>query len=276
MKTAQMHMVTCGTSVLANYRKDAGAKHIAAGERSTVDDPATGLVTPGNITALSSFLKTDADKKSAELNSIMKFGLDRVQHVYLLNTDTDEGELCAAAIEAWLKGNRVLVDRKRIKGFGSGNFADGLVNLRNAVVDIIKANYKTHFLYLNCTGGFKPEASMLVLLASIFAIPAYYIYETSRELVMIPPLPIPVGKNLLKVACEELARGPLFGKACAGFKDKWTKQTTRGDESIYDYMDRIGFIQESTSTTDGSSGIRLSTTGRLYLENYVLSLESLP
>ncbi|MHA1717563.1 MAG: putative CRISPR-associated protein [Promethearchaeota archaeon] len=177
-----VHIVTCGISILTNF-----------GRKTKQSSQATqfqNISLNNKVLELLKHLKKEPLKMSAELNSLNAFGFIDISKIYLLATDTEKGELCATVLQKYIqketpRGN-IKCEVRKIPGFGTEKFEDGLINLRNEVVTIISNHLGKEPIYLNCTGGFKPEVSMLILISSIFDIPAYYIYETSRQLIFIP------------------------------------------------------------------------------------------
>lgn len=148
------------------------------------------------------FLKANPYGVSAELNAMKDFLRDKlVDEAYLYHTDTGKGLFCAKIIEKFLMDVYSLrVETIRVDGFGvKGFFEDGLVNLLDKVMDKIYRLIKAgHNVYLNATGGFKPENAMLIMAASLLGVQnIYYIHERFIEPVNLPIFPLAINQKFI-------------------------------------------------------------------------------
>jgi len=211
------HLVICGTSIIENYSKlqtiSDEDKYICLNDnellkRSNPKDPFF-------IKVYNSLIK-DPWKACAELNSMRKY-LDEklVDEVYLYHTDTGRGKFCASIIEKYLSDNYNLkVNKIRVEGFGIKEFfEDGLVNLLDKLMskihDLIKNGNK---VYLNATGGFKPENAITVIVASLLNIDEiYYIHERFAEPIKLPILPITINPKYINLLKEIYENHKLYG-----------------------------------------------------------------
>ena len=186
----QFHIITCGTSILSNFNKLEDRKIDLFKIRSLKTSDFKWLEIKKHLLE---FLKQDSRQNSAEINSLSYFlENNMVKKLYLICTDTKEGKLCANVLQDYFQEVEGITDInfKEAKGFGTENFEKGLLEIRDTVLRLIKNHREKYDIYLNATGGFKPESAVLILLGSLYQVPIYYIYETSRKLVFIPPFPI--------------------------------------------------------------------------------------
>lgn len=167
---------------------------------------------------LRDYLREKDGDASAEVNTINLFMSrhrlveDDVSSIFLYHSDTGSGFLCARVIEEHLrdKGFRN-VQRVEIRGFGSAitlkEFEEGIVDLMSKVVRFVKGRKKKmrdiHELdeyekvYVLATAGFKPESTAAVISALLAGADGiYYVYETNRELVRIPAIPIMLSSDV--------------------------------------------------------------------------------
>ncbi len=83
-------------------------------------------------------------------------------------------------------GLRGLGDRTRQGGCGPGEFWWGLSDLLERLEDVGVTDPSRN-VWVAATPGFKPEAAVLTLVASLFGKPVFYVHEVMNELVEIPP-----------------------------------------------------------------------------------------
>ncbi len=160
---------------------------------------------------------------SAELKSLLTFGIQADDLVYLLYSDTLLGKLCALAIQSALREycglneNAIIVEH--ISGLNIQNFAqfrqDGVRNLFRAAIKIFEEagltvdnpdHRHTAEIILNPTGGYKATVPYLTLLGSMYGKEVIYISEESDELIKLPPLPLSYDVNLMRQARPLLER----------------------------------------------------------------------
>ncbi|TVQ60151.1 MAG: putative CRISPR-associated protein [Spirulina sp. DLM2.Bin59] len=207
----------CGTSLLNNQANNAERKLV--NQYANTKQPEQ--ISPEDKAQLQSLaervkhklVSADLDlasQMSAELNGIIKLYNGQISnsHDYhvLLCTDTWLGETTATFVSEWLKakGHTVQINRQtdlQTKDINSFQIAlseivtwceENLTNYRNS-------GYKIIF---NLTGGFKSVQGFLQTLATFYADETIYIFETSKDLLRIPRLPV-------EMAAEETVRQNL-------------------------------------------------------------------
>ena len=200
---SETHVFTVGASLLANLARD--VPEVAGWARASPDDPRqeecerSARLGSRLFDAAIEALRRDPRGYSAELNAFHGFmglrGVDpREAEVVLLSTDTGVGWFCASAIRGHLEERGVRVAKPvRVHGLGMGYiyFEEGLANLLDAVAsEVSRARGRGMRVYLNATGGFKPESAFAVMAAFMFgADAAYYIHESFRDVVVLYPFP---------------------------------------------------------------------------------------
>ncbi len=164
--------------------------------------------------ALMSYIRERGGRDaSAEVNTIELLMYEHrilasdVDGIFLYHSDTGTGMLCARIIEEYLKSKGLKVERVEVKGFSSAKtleqFQEGIVDLMSKVVNIIKRRKEERKkgdglgkVYVLATAGFKPESTAAVIAALLAGADGiYYVYEGTRDLVSIPPLPIAIEEN---------------------------------------------------------------------------------
>lgn len=221
----QLILSTCGTSLLMNGRSQEERKlvnqHTNKKQRSEIDDAAA--TTLSNIIAdvraqLSPASLQEVSRMSAELNALIKLydGMapsNRDHHI-LLCTDTWLGEEAAKLAEEWLQQQECIVSVKRQTDLQTAS----LTEFQLALSDLIRwceeeiQQYKQagYRIVFNLTGGFKSVQGFLQTLAMFYADEVVYIFESMKELLRIPRLPIVIDAR--KTVQENLVTFRRLGK----------------------------------------------------------------
>ncbi len=198
-----VHVVTVGTSIVRNALQlglppDAAAvvrawasalpgspEDVEAGERASPGQP--------EFQALYEVLSRDPRRVSAELNAMWGY-LEggEVSRAELLASDSGVSELCAKLLGEYLRrawGVEAAVHRVPQLG---RSFEEGLYNLLDALASLVRLHRsRGSRVYLNLTGGFKPEAAAAYVAACVLgADRVYYIHEAMREVVELPVPPL--------------------------------------------------------------------------------------
>jgi len=129
---------------------------------------------------------------------------EQIAGVHLVVTDTQDGKLCAEVLERYLRGvgirqvsRHTLPARETLTARPddpepSDELIDGLVDLRDHLLEFIRRRQDEGLaVLLNATGGFKPEVAVLVSVGGLLAVPVYYVHESFRETVLLPPFCLP-------------------------------------------------------------------------------------
>ncbi len=206
MPSKEVHVVTCGVSLLSNAIRS----HLVGKIDLGVDDELVrSMSSPNSIeevvgsltsvdaqrleASLLGYAESDPRGASAELNALAAYldergaDLDRaselISEVHLLASDTSSGALTAGVLAKFLRERGVAVSVHTVRGFQSGDYDEALRNLRSAVKSLVD---RFGDVVLNLTGGFKAEVAALSVLAAESGLRAYYIHESARRVVFLP------------------------------------------------------------------------------------------
>lgn len=217
MNNKRLFISSCGTSILTNgASKDERSLLIKNANKSENQiEPEDLYLINNRIQSVKDEVKQmtfeNAIKKSAELNSLIKFydfDLNQPQDYHILiKTDTFLGKKTAEIINSFLERYKIVVEVLDIPDLK----ALDLKYFRSALSDIVKELYqrlpeyrkKNYEIIFNLTGGFKSVQGFLQVLAMFYADKSIYIFE-SGELLEIPRIPIIIDeveifeKNILK------------------------------------------------------------------------------
>jgi len=148
------------------------------------------------------FLKSNPRRASPEVNAMWEY-IDRgeVNEIYLYHTDTGAGKFCAGLLKKFFEEEfHIEAHTIRVNGFGL-DFEEGLANLLDKIVDkVVKLRTSPLVeVYLNATGGFKPENAILVIAASLLNIKTiYYMHEKFKEPIELPIFPLTIDSKYVK------------------------------------------------------------------------------
>jgi putative CRISPR-associated protein (TIGR02619 family) len=151
------------------------------------------------------FSEQDLQNASPEIKSLAKIGVSVNDHVKLYSSETHDGILtarvvcqfarviwkCRATVEV-VSGLQV-EDPGRFRSQGVVRYVQSLVR---EVTDP-QAKYGSEVL-LNATAGFKSLVPYTTLVGLLFGVPVQYIFETSTELISLPPLPVDFDQEFIK------------------------------------------------------------------------------
>ena len=161
--------------------------------------------------ALLEILEANPEGASAELNAYYGFRKEmpwgETAKILLFHTDTGLGRLAAMLLYEYLgrhievEGVRHSVEPPlRINGFGLGPdywdeaLANTITTIGASALQGKRSGYK---VFLNATGGFKPEVSFALVVSLLAGIDeAYYIHEVARQIVLLPKLPISLNSEI--------------------------------------------------------------------------------
>lgn len=174
----QTILTTVGTSLLSNARRDRG---IAPDAPVTLHD-------------LTNYLRhTPAEKACAETNSLSRL-LQEGDRVVFLHSDTDDGHLCAEALQKFYQNEGYHAEILKVPDLNYTESRFKMRGLRSLVATLIKQIQSEHKagreVLINATGGFKAEIAYATLVGLLFDVPVYYIHEAFREIIEMPPTPI--------------------------------------------------------------------------------------
>lgn len=176
-------LTTVGTSLLTNFSRQHGDVGADTEER-----------------ILRFLRESSPEQASAETNSLSRLLKDGDRIVFL-HSETDEGKLCAAALDKYFtsQGHSCEVREIPALSYHQSRFKmRGLRSLVAMMIDMIRKEADQGFeVMINATGGFKAEIAYATLVGLLFDVPVYYIHEAFREIIEMPPSPIAWDYSLL-------------------------------------------------------------------------------
>jgi len=198
-----VHLITVGASIITNFRrlraKDERLIRLTLNDAELFKRAHKGDML---FDEMYKMLRERPREMSAELNSLWPYlEQDMVNEVYLYYTQTGAGKFCSTLLELYMRDELNLhVHTVEVKGFGV-EFEEGLVNLMDKIASkIVELRSQPNVaIYLNATGGFKPENAILVLIASILGLRGiYYMHEAFKEPVVLPVFPVSIRSEFLE------------------------------------------------------------------------------
>jgi len=195
----------CGTSLLTNQVSDLERKLVGkhANTKQKSEVPADDLEQLESLIDRVAQKVASADfesatRMSAELNTIIKLYDGRIANNndfhQLICTDTWLGETTANFVATWLQAQGLTVDVKRQVDLQTRDIEAFQLALSEIVEwceqTIPGYRQRGYRIIFNLTGGFKSVQGFLQTLAAFYADETVYIFETSKDLLRIPRLPV--------------------------------------------------------------------------------------
>ncbi|MCS7306218.1 MAG: putative CRISPR-associated protein [Thermoguttaceae bacterium] len=149
---------------------------------------------------------------SAETHSLLKLRLSKNEEVVLLHTETEEGRLCAEAVQQVLEEELGvccrLVQIEGLQVHDAERFRR--VGIQKLFETLCKETERApenpdQKVILNATGGFKSVVPYLTLFGLLHRLEVVYIFERSPVLLRLPPVPINFDYERLSQAEKALA-----------------------------------------------------------------------
>lgn len=152
----------------------------------------------------------------AEINSIagiLHQGLLAERfYLYLLASDTPEGEFVGRALQAYFQESMGFMkfeqtEMRAIDGLSHESpdrfRSEGLRNLVREIAEIVRRHHESHVL-INATGGYKAQISFAGLIGQALEIPVCYLFEKFSEVIVLPPQPVSLDMGFW------MANAPIF------------------------------------------------------------------
>lgn len=207
--TLHIHLVTVGAGILTNFLRSTQCTE----EDKTIIKNNLELIKRATPTSklyikVYNYLLSNPRKVSPEINAMWNYiNENKVSEVYLYATNTGKGLFCSNILRKYFYDKiKVKTEIIIIKDFGI-LFEDGLINLLDKLskkIFELKRNPNIK-IYLNATGGFKPENAILYVIASMLKIDQiYYIHENFKEPIKLPLIPLSIDPSYLQILKEIL------------------------------------------------------------------------
>ncbi|MGJ8455795.1 putative CRISPR-associated protein [Pseudothermotoga sp. U03pept] len=159
----------------------------------------------GNLAEVTRVIKNIKNPKEkqwgAEINSVAslleKGYLDARQKIFLLVSDTPQGEMVGNILKEFFLENQNDMDFKSAKVIKIEKLNDknryefrtqGLRNLVREMANCAREN--ANRAVINATGGYKATIAYATLLGQVLNLPVYYLFEGFDEIIQLLPLPV--------------------------------------------------------------------------------------
>lgn len=223
---------TCGTSLLTNGA-DKDTQTLLRDAANFAED----TLSPDQKQAINDRIRecksklagadiSSTKKLSAELNGVYGYyqdqlpGKNRDLHI-LLHTDTYLGVRAAEILEEFLRSHELNAMKQTFDNLRT----DTVDNFQGSITELIAwcentlPGYRksTYHIVFNLTGGFKSIQGWMQTLGMFYADEIVYIFESGRELLRIPRIPIAIDDGARKVVEQHLdlfRRLSLSGATC--------------------------------------------------------------
>lgn len=193
---------TVGASILSNANRPNSPEQL----KQLISEAQSGNITSETLRKI-----TNPHDKTwgAEINSVAslveKGFLDSKQKIFLLVSDTPEGNLIGNILKEYFQKNKndlefesvdlVKVDKLSDKNRFEFKFY-GLRNLVREMANCVRGNLDRSII--NATGGYKAVIAYATLLGQALSVPVYYLFETFDEIIELLPIPVKFDPNLYK------------------------------------------------------------------------------
>ncbi len=207
-----IYLCTCGTSANKGWPKEFGRYCDAAIEEHGGREPMRALL----VEYLLRYSMADDEHLSrhlsAEIHSLARMAVSPKDTVVLFASETLDGQICAEAVAVYLQAQGLEVRMEVISGL---QVEDARRFSRVGVVEYLRKamqyidSYGAGQCVLNPTGGFKALVPYAVLLGMLRRAPCRYIFEFSKQLIDLPPLPVDFSRSALesvRPVLEEITR----------------------------------------------------------------------
>jgi putative CRISPR-associated protein (TIGR02619 family) len=143
----------------------------------------------------------------AEINSVSQLltrkNFETVSTLHFCVSDTDEGRLLGSVLDKYYSERHpnLRVTIHSISDLSSINperfRVYGLRNLARTVGRLVRDGGDPRYTALNCTGGYKAQVAIAVLIGQALDVPVYYKHEAFSAIISFPPMPVSFDYSLL-------------------------------------------------------------------------------
>ncbi len=200
----------CGTSILTNQvsvelRKILN-KYSNYRKEEEIPEEDLCLITEHITKRKQEILNADIQQAtilSAELNGIIKYYDGSIQakndFYQLIGTDTYFGRVTTEIVAEWLRKRKLSLDIYIPEGLRTQNIREFQLALSEIVKwcedSLLHFKEKKYHIVFNLTGGFKSIQGFLQTLAMFYADESIYVFESGKELLRLPRLPVKLDPN---------------------------------------------------------------------------------
>lgn len=207
MKT---YLCTCGVSVLVKRKINFDRlQHAPLSEREQFTSEINSLKERA-LDALECFkIPKDLYETSAEIKSLVHMGISSEDKVYLIATDTLDGQVCAEIVRDFLVEKKICSgDAISIKNIAGLQATDGRKFRKEGIKNLFDflLRFEHEDAVFNPTGGFKSVVPYMALVGMLFNKPVRYIHEDSDDLISLADLPLVLNEDIIFPVEEKLLR----------------------------------------------------------------------
>lgn len=200
----------------------------------------------------------DVSKISAEVNSLDKLDIKDEDVLYLIATDTCDGELAAEILKAYLENKRInsniFIEKiKDLQVEDAVKFERTGIKLLFEKIGTIMDRYIGAEVIFNITGGFKGVVPYITIAGMLYKRQIAYIFERTTSLITLPMIPLDFDFSTVE----------KYYKKLSAIRDEM--------QSEKDFYDGISFDERADLDTfcsheDGL--VYLTTVGEMILKRY--------
>ncbi|MCB5250577.1 MAG: putative CRISPR-associated protein [Candidatus Cloacimonadales bacterium] len=194
---------TCGTSILTNLNRNenllfeySNIKDISEIENEEERGRIQNIL-QNSKDKINGIQIEEAKKLSAELNGLFTYfkGSPPAGTVlYLVPTDTLFGRFTAGLIQSYFEYScnikPIMIEQTDLQTKDHYLFQNALGELSDQLSDIYETSKENYTIVYNLTGGFKSVNAFLQTVAQFYADESFYLFESAKELMKIPRLPV--------------------------------------------------------------------------------------
>lgn len=218
----KLNVITCGTSILSNGSSPEERKFLYASANKkeaeyTAEERAHLLAI---VDRQRSKLLAPADEKtaknlSAELNGFISYyrekdsitNAPKDQH-FLICTDTWQGRITAGLISEWGNSQKIMMNIVPVEDLCTSSMTSFQFGMNNLVkwCEITLPGYRQsgYQVIFNLVGGFKALQGYMQTLGMFYADETVYIFESSKEILSIPRLPVDFSETTKTIIRDNL------------------------------------------------------------------------
>lgn len=218
-----IYVVTCGTSILTNGASETdriflreNANKLEQDYSPEERDRLENIAASRRETLLGESDEARICRCSAELNGFLNYRRANLtaQHsagdmAYFVCTDTFQGKLTAGILADWSRKHEMAADVVKVEDLNTASvesFHNGVNNLIEWCRTTLPASRERGSrIVFNLIGGFKTLQGYMQTLGMLYADEIFYIFESGREIITIPRLPLDISSAAQKAIRAHLA-----------------------------------------------------------------------
>ncbi|MDY3562986.1 putative CRISPR-associated protein [Gemmata sp. JC673] len=198
-------------------------------------------------------------KLSAEVHSLTRMAVSGKDRVLLLASETIDGGTCCHAVRHYLEKYHpgIACEVQTVVGLQVSDAdrfrSEGVVNFVRACLTAVE-DFGRENVVLNLTSGYKALAPYLVLVGMLKRVRCQYLFEQSKDVLTLPPLPVAIDHGPFERYRELFAD---IERDTDISRERWEEEVKRNDrEALESLVEVVG------------NRVTLSGVGLLLLDDY--------